>query len=318
MHERRKICPRCGLNKPHTEFYAVKARAHLDGLSGWCKPCKLAADRGYGRYVGGRVPAPAKKQCAKCGAVKPISQFHKKSNAKDGYRNECKPCRVEAVKEWARQNPEKVKAKEARRRQSEKYKKYHRKWREQNRDRVAGYSAADYAKHREARRATRAVYRDAHRIVRAKPTVEERFFAKVEKGTDCWLWTGAHDKHGYGCFAPDGRRAGPRKLTRAHRFAYELLVGPIPEGLTLDHLCRVPACVNPAHLEPVTLRENILRGEAPSAKQARRTHCIHGHPLDGRRADGHRYCLTCNRERSRVAQRERYWRLKRELESQRA
>jgi len=89
---------------------------------------------------------------------------------------------------------------------------------------------------------------------RRRLTPDERFWPKVDRGGACWLWTGALYVNGYGAFrGPDGR------TIRAHRFAYERVVGPIPEGLDLDHLCRVRACVNPAHLEPVTRAENLRR-----------------------------------------------------------
>ena len=84
-------------------------------------------------------------------------------------------------------------------------------------------------------------------------TPEGRFWAKVDRSGSCWLWLAA-TSHGYGTFQSNG------KLVRAHRYAYELLVGPIPGGLVIDHLCRTTACVNPEHLEPVTQRENLLRG----------------------------------------------------------
>lgn len=126
-------------------------------------------------------------------------------------------------------------------------------------------------------------------------TTEERFWAKVEKTDTCWLWTACTFRGGYGSFWFDG------KLVRAHRFAYELLISPIPRGLQLDHLCRVRACVNPVHLEPVTGRENVLRGEGPTAFNALKTHCAHGHLLDEvntyhspSRPLG-RYCWTCKR-----------------------
>lgn len=127
----------------------------------------------------------------------------------------------------------------------------------------------------------------------------QRFWEKVEKPSqaDCWPWLAGCTSRGYGDFYYDG------KQVRAHRFAYELLVGPIPEGLQLDHLCRVRHCVNPQHLEPVTHRENVLRGIGPTAEQARRTHCIHGHPFseDNLRigANGRRYCRACVNKRHR-------------------
>jgi hypothetical protein len=114
-------------------------------------------------------------------------------------------------------------------------------------------------------------------------SVEERFWAKVQKTETCWLWT-ASTRKGYGQF-----RLTPQTRVSAHRFAYELLVGPVPTGLTLDHLrdhCRSKACVKvvaddagPAHLEPVTSRENTLRGDGPAARHARQETCIRDHPL---------------------------------------
>lgn len=131
-------------------------------------------------------------------------------------------------------------------------------------------------------------------------TVED-FWAQVDKTSDpdgCWLWTGSIKRTGYGQM----RLAGRRIIT--HRFAYELVVGPIPEGLQIDHLCRVRSCCNPAHLEPVTLKQNVLRGVGTSAENARKTACDQGHPLDEQNTyfDGRgRVCLTCRRKREREA-----------------
>jgi hypothetical protein len=122
-------------------------------------------------------------------------------------------------------------------------------------------------------------------------TLEARFMARVDASGDCWLWTGGRAGYmKYGALRVDGR------MTYAHRVAYELFVGPIPEGLQLDHLCSVPHCVNPEHLEPVTARENVLRSRGLTAQNARKTHCKYGHPFDERnthRFRGRRYCRTC-------------------------
>ena len=132
-------------------------------------------------------------------------------------------------------------------------------------------------------------------------TVEERFWVKVEKTDYCWDWTGSRASQGYG----QAYIAPPNVKVQAHRFAYEQLVGPIPKGLTIDHLCRNRMCVNPAHLEPVTCRENVLRGVGLTAANARKTECIRGHPLFGSnlyvRLDGSgRNCRACNKQRGRA------------------
>lgn len=102
-----------------------------------------------------------------------------------------------------------------------------------------------------------------------RKTVEERFWGKVNKNAPngCWEWTAGLFSNGYGQFWSSGRIVG------AHRWAYEALVGPIPEGLELDHLCRNIKCVNPTHLEPVTSKENTLRGEGPTAQNAKKQAC---------------------------------------------
>jgi hypothetical protein len=112
----------------------------------------------------------------------------------------------------------------------------------------------------------------------------------------CWIWTGARQSKGYG-----NAYSTATGVRLAHRLTYELLVGPIPDGLELDHLCRVRHCVNPAHLEPVTHCENVLRGESPTAKNAPRIKCINGHPFDAQNTrrvpGGARRCRACARER---------------------
>lgn len=122
-------------------------------------------------------------------------------------------------------------------------------------------------------------------------TVAERFWSRVDRSGACWLWTAGRNNYGYGAFYPS---KGNQVL--AHRFAYELLVGPIPEGLQIDHVCRVRACVNPEHLECVTSKENTLRGVSPSALCAAKTHCPRGHEYDEantRLYRGKRYCRAC-------------------------
>ena len=120
-------------------------------------------------------------------------------------------------------------------------------------------------------------------------------FIQREPSTGCWLWLGAL-REGYGLYST--RR--PKSTRNAHRVVYELLVGPIPSGLQLDHKCRVRRCVNPEHLEPVTPRENVLRGEGVAAQHAKRVTCKNGHPLiwDGwqRRCRPCAYALRAQRK----------------------
>jgi hypothetical protein len=120
----------------------------------------------------------------------------------------------------------------------------------------------------------------------------KRFHEKyaIDLATGCWNWTACLTRDGYGSIAMG---APSRKTALAHRVSYELLIGPIPEGLVIDHLCRNRACVNPAHLEVVPFAVNVLRGEGACAQHARRSTCGYGHPYDATRRDGKRRCLRC-------------------------
>lgn len=137
---------------------------------------------------------------------------------------------------------------------------------------------------------------------RPKPALQ-RFWRKVQITTadGCWLWTAGTDRDGYGQFF-DGNRT-----VAAHRFAYELFIGPIPSRLVLDHLCRVRECVRPDHLEPTTKKINILRGVGACAINARKRFCIRGHALFGpnlhvkidSRGRRQRHCRACRAWASR-------------------
>lgn len=109
----------------------------------------------------------------------------------------------------------------------------------------------------------------------------------------CWIWDGCRARGGYGKVSRNG------KTMMAHRFVYTELFGPIPDGLQLDHLCRTRDCVNPDHLEPVTCRENLLRGNTLQAKNAAKTHCPKGHEYTDqntyRYPDGRRRCIACRK-----------------------
>ena len=107
--------------------------------------------------------------------------------------------------------------------------------------------------------------------------IEERFWNKVrEADNGCWIWRAAQTGNGYGCF--DTGKQGTR---RAHRTAYELVVGVVSDGKVVHHRCRNRLCVNPQHLEVRTQRENVLLGEGLTAQNARKTHCPRGHLLAG-------------------------------------
>lgn len=124
----------------------------------------------------------------------------------------------------------------------------------------------------------------------------ERFWSRVDKSGECWIWQGAPNHAGYGRF----------NQQMAHRVAYEINVGPIPDGLTIDHLCKTRNCVNPAHMEPVTLAENVRRAERHTNGNDLKTECVHGHAFTAANTathNGKRKCKTCARDRARIAYR---------------
>lgn len=133
-------------------------------------------------------------------------------------------------------------------------------------------------------------------LKRPQRSLPERFHLSYVVGpNDCWSWR-RPSPNGYGMIYANGRPQW------AHRAGYELLVGPIPKGLELDHLCRNRACVNPAHLEPVIHRENCLRGVSRNAENARKTHCLRGHEFTPEntyhppKRPTRRYCRACARD----------------------
>jgi hypothetical protein len=146
-------------------------------------------------------------------------------------------------------------------------------------------------------------------------TSAERFWSKVDRDGPlperqpelgaCWLWLAGCFANGYGAFTFE------RRLVKAHRHAYEQLVGPIPGGLVIDHLCRNTGCVNPAHMEPVTNAVNLLRGEGIGARNLAKTHCKHGHEFTPENTyrfgpdNRYRSCRACAREKDRRARERR-------------
>lgn len=126
-------------------------------------------------------------------------------------------------------------------------------------------------------------------------TALDRLFDGVspEPNSGCWLWTGALSAGSYGSMFFEGR------MQKAHRVAWQLLRGPVPEGLDLDHLCRVRICCNPGHLEPVTRSENLRRSPLKKLQNVNQTHCKRGHEFTADntmiRRNGWRACRTCMR-----------------------
>ena len=146
----------------------------------------------------------------------------------------------------------------------------------------------------------------------SRPAID-RFLERTEKGADCWVWQGSKSKTGYGYFGTGGHG----ECMFAHRWSYQQFKGPIPKGLTIDHLCRNTSCVNPDHLEAVSLRENQSRSASHwVGKSLAQTECVNGHPYSAantyRRPDnGRRMCKLCRlaatrkfQSKSKVAKKE--------------
>lgn len=143
-----------------------------------------------------------------------------------------------------------------------------------------------------------------------------RLVNMMHRENTCWVWDGAVTKDGYGkTFIMIGKY---QKNILAHRLSYQVFVGDIPEGLTLDHLCRVKSCINPDHLQPVTMAENLLRAKTiPTTINANKTHCKNGHPFDdentihyinkknGRPARGCKICHKFSNRKHALIRRER-------------
>lgn len=132
----------------------------------------------------------------------------------------------------------------------------------------------------------------------SKEKIAARFWKSVQKTKTHWIWCGQHNRAGYGRFKSNG------KNHQAHRFILKLLGFDVPKEKDVDHLCRVRNCVNPDHLEVVTHRENILRGNTIMAENARKTHCKRGHELSGSNLRvnnrGERQCRKCESDRKKL------------------
>jgi len=131
------------------------------------------------------------------------------------------------------------------------------------------------------------------------PKDMQRFWPKVKKTNNCWLWTATKTQGGYGKFY------FRQEMGLAHRFSYEIFKGDIPKKLTIDHLCKNTLCVNPEHLEAITQKENVKRGLTGKIKHynSKKTHCSKGHPFSGYNLiiyRNYRKCRTCNVQMIRI------------------
>ena len=141
-----------------------------------------------------------------------------------------------------------------------------------------------------------------------KKTAAELFWPKVDVGWthDCWEWTASVLPNGYGQFS-SGKNRGTSILP--HRVSYEFLVGPVGDDMTIDHLCKNKVCVNPQHLEVVTIQENIKRRDENGYTRninpwnLRKTHCPRGHAYDVVTSSGGRGCRKCSNEQAKLYQR---------------
>lgn len=136
----------------------------------------------------------------------------------------------------------------------------------------------------------------------------ERIQERSVESRGCWEWRGSVGDKGYGLIRLGRVQTGTRSTYRVHRVAYQVMVAELPPELELDHLCRNLRCWNPEHLDPVPHKVNILRGESPSARHAKATHCPQGHPYSEENTyiipgSGGRVCRTCKREGNRERER---------------